>query len=47
MAILLLALCLTLTLVVAALRSCPLLKTLNLSLNSWAEQTRLDAGELS
>ena len=46
-AILLLALCLAVTFVVAAISRCPLLRTLTLSFDSWAEHNRLDAGELS
>ena len=45
--ILLLALCLTAVLVMAAVIRCPLLKTLTLSFDNWAEHTRLDTGELS
>jgi hypothetical protein len=46
-AIFLLALCLGVSMVVAAISRCPLLRTLTLSFDSWAEHTRLDAGELS
>jgi len=46
-AIVFLALCLALTVLAAAVSRCPLLRTLTLSFDSWAEQTRLDAGELS
>jgi hypothetical protein len=46
-AILLLTFCLILGFVAAAVSRCPLLKTLTLSFDSWADQTRLDAGELS
>lgn len=47
LAILLLALCFGVSMVVAAVSRCPLLRTLTLSFDSWAEHTRLDAGELS
>lgn len=46
-AILLLTFCLIVGLVVAAVSRCPLLRTLTLSFDSWADQTRLDTGELS
>lgn len=46
-AIILLALCLLVSLAVAAVSRCPLMQTLTVNFDSWAEQTRLDAGELS
>ncbi len=46
-AFLLLALCLVMTFVVAAISRCPLMRMLTLSFDSWAEHNRLDAGELS
>jgi hypothetical protein len=47
LAILVATLCLLASLILAAASRCPLLTALKLSFSSWAEQTRLDAGELS
>lgn len=47
LAILLVTLIMLAGLILAAASRCPLLIALKLSFSSWAEQTRLDAGELS